>query len=278
MIYKSGVKNAQEILMKEFSTVDLHSGDTPLVAAAIHNGSLLSDHIKKINALSEAERLREEDPFTGSWTSITDKKIIAHYSRFEVDLNRPRDKAVYHEPGDSWGLNTWRIKPSPEVLAQLLEKYDAFYDELHRGFSHLINRCGHVVVYDLHNYNHRRQGADSPADNPQLNPEVNVGTGTMDRVFWGAIVDRFITDLRAFDFLGRNLDVRENIKFKGGYFSRWLHENFPGSVCCLAIEFKKFFMDEWSGEADQVQLDTILAALLSTVPGILAELKKFDSL
>lgn len=264
--------------MKELVTINLHKGDFPLVAAAIHNGHALSADVREITALSEAERLREEDPFTGLWTGITDKKIIAHYSRFQVDLNRPRDKAVYLEPEDAWGLTVWETRPTPELMSQLLKKYDSFYDKLRRGFTRLRNQYGRFIVYDLHSYNHRRQGPLGPADDPQLNPEANVGTGTMVRSQWATIVDRFISDLSAFNFRGRHLDVRENIKFKGGYFPRWIHENFPDSVCCITIEFKKFFMDEWTGKPDQVQLDAIGEALMSTVPGVLAELKKLDPL
>jgi hypothetical protein len=79
-----------------------------------------------------------------------------------------------------------------------------------------------------------------------------------------------------FDFLGRHLDVRENIKFQGGYFPRWTHEHFPDSACVLAIEFKKFFMDEWTGKIDpaQRQFQAISRALQSTIPGTLEELRK----
>jgi N-formylglutamate deformylase len=97
----------------------------------------------------------------------------------------------------------------------------------------------------------------------------------MDRNFWSPIVDRFITDLRNFNFLGRNLDVRENLRFRGGNFPRWIHENFPKKGCALAIEFKKFFMDEWTGIPDNTQLKAIGNALQSTIPGILEELEKF---
>ena len=32
----------------------------------------------------------------------------ARRSRFEVDLNRPREEAVYRVPEDCWGLDVWR--------------------------------------------------------------------------------------------------------------------------------------------------------------------------
>ncbi len=70
-----------------------------------------------------------------------------------------------------------------------------------------------------------------PADEAE-NPQVNVGTGTMDRARWAPVVDRFIADLRAYDFPGGRLDVRENVKFRGGHFSRWVHETFPADRVC----------------------------------------------
>ena len=87
-----------------------------------------------------------------------------------------------------------------------------------------------------------------------------------------------MADLRNFDFLGRHLDVRENVKFSGCHFSRWVHETFPQSGCAISIEFKKFFMDEWTGVLDNVQVDAIRRALLHTVPGVLDELDKLNRL
>ncbi|MFV2032820.1 MAG: N-formylglutamate amidohydrolase, partial [Gammaproteobacteria bacterium] len=104
----------------------------------------------------------------------------------------------------------------------------------------------------------------------------NVGTGTLNRRLFGGVVDRFIKDLRSFDYLGRHLDVRENVKFTGRQLARWIHDKFPGSACVLSIDFKKFFMDEWTGEADEEQLKAIREALQSTLPGILEELKALE--
>lgn len=69
------------------------------------------------------------------------------------------------------------------------------------------------------------------------------------------------------------LDVRENVKFFGGHFAKWIYQNFPKKVCVLSIEFKKFFMDEWTGKVDEVQSAAIKSALAATIPGVLSELK-----
>jgi hypothetical protein len=46
-------------------------------------------------ALLEGDRLREEDPFTEYTIRDLPNRIAFHRSRFAVDLNRPRDEAVY---------------------------------------------------------------------------------------------------------------------------------------------------------------------------------------
>ena len=116
---------------KHFMTNLMDRPDFPLVATAIHSGHALDDKIEKISGLSDAERLPEEDPFTDLWTAVTGNRIIVHHSRFEVDLNRPREKAVYLEPEDAWGLNVWKTKPSPASCARTRGPGEASID--HRG-------------------------------------------------------------------------------------------------------------------------------------------------
>jgi len=252
----------------------LTEGDGPLVAAAIHHGHAVRPEVAKNLALSPADRLREEDPFTGNWTAIANTRVVGLRSRFEVDLNRPREKAVYRTPDDAWGLQVWKKPPPDTLLAQSLAQYDAFYTEMQRLFATLEQRYGHFVVFDLHSYNHRRNGPTATPDDPAQNPDVNLGTRSLPRDRWAAIVERFMADMQSFNFYGRQLDVRENIKFGGGQFARWTHQTFPQSGCVLSIEFKKFFMDEWTGEPDLMQLQAIQQALQFTVPGVLKELKK----
>ena len=258
--------------MADLTIWELQQGDSPLVAAAIHHGHAVREEVAALLALPEADRLREEDPFTGDWTVVAPTRLVGLRSRFEVDLNRPRNKAVYIEPEDAWGLHVWREKPPEALVQRSLQQYDAFYNTVQQIFSALEQRFGRFVVFDLHSYNHRRQGPAGPPADPEQNPEVNVGTGSLDRTRWGPVVDRFMADLRAFDCLGRHLDVRENVKFQGGQFARWSHATFPESACVLAIEFKKFFMDEWTGEPDPLHLTAIRPALESTVPGVFESL------
>jgi len=251
--------------------------DGVLVATAIHDGHELRKDVSEKMLLGDEDRLREEDPFTGGLTTIGDVQIIASRSRFEVDLNRPREKAVYIRPEDAWGLKIYDPEPSTDLVSRSLKEYDDFYEEIHQTYRNLEKLFGHFVIFDLHSYNHRREGPDGPNADPALNPEVNIGTGTMDRAKWTPLIDRFICDLHNFDFNGRHLDVGENVKFKGGQLSKWTHQTFPDSACSISIEFKKFFMDEWTGRVDVQQIEQIRLALRSTIPGVLKELKKMEN-
>lgn len=250
----------------------LESGSGPIVATAIHDGHAVREEIAGLLALDDAQRLREEDPFTAEWTSLASNRVAGLVSRFQVDLNRPREKAVYVVPEDAWGLDVWRHRPTEQMIARSLDEYDGFYRDMKSYLDRIVEENGQFVVYDLHTYNYRRDGAEAPPADPVANPQVNIGTGTMDRDRWASVVDRMIDDLRAYDFPGGALDVRENIKFKGGEFSRWINDTYSGVGCAVAIEFTKFFMDEWTGVPDRSMVTAIGDALTSTVPGVLEAL------
>ena len=251
---------------------EIIEGNGPLVAAAIHCGHDVRGELAPLFALNSDDRLREEDPFTDVWATVASHQILGGRSRFEVDLNRPREKAVYRRPADAWGLNVWREELPESVVEESLAIYDDFYADVKRFLQRLVKQHSRIVVFDIHSYTHRRAGEEAPAANPDENPEINVGTGTMRREVWANVVDRFLSDFRRYDFHGRSLDVRENVKFRGGHFPEWIHATFPGQVCVLSIEFKKFFTDEWTGQPDHAVIDALRAALLSTVVGIREEL------
>lgn len=134
---------------------------------------------------------------------------------------------------------------------------------------------GPFVLLDVHSYNHRREGADADPDPVEYSPQVNVGTGSLDRARFGPLVEAFIAELSSHDVGGEPIDVRENVRFQGRAIAAWVHRRYPGVGCCLALEFKKSFMDEWSAEVDHDRMEQTVRALAATVPGLeraLAEL------
>jgi N-formylglutamate deformylase len=239
----------------------------PVVSTAVHAGHHLRPAIASRIQLGDGERFREEDPFTERLAVTGGSTVVVHRSRFEVDLNRPREGAVYRTPDDAWGLDLW-AEPLPEPeIEQSLDLYDRFYDEVG---ALLDERAAHgpFVVLDLHSYNHRRGGPGAPPAPASENPQLNLGTGSLDRDQWGRAVDTFIGRMRDQQVAGSHLDVRENIRFRGGHFPGWVNRRYRGRGCALALEFKKMFMDEWTGVPDDEHLRELAEALAAAMPEV----------
>lgn len=263
---------------------EIEAGHGPVVATALHAGHRVRPAAFPRLALGEDVRLREEDPSTERFTELSPggpsgpgaaTRVVVRVSRFEVDLNRAREEAVYATPEAAWGLDVWGEEgPPPELLDAALRQHDAFYAGLRRLLRAMVARWGRVLVLDLHSYNHRRGGPAAPPEDPFTAPEVNVGTGWIDRRRWAPVVERFLAELAARPFLGRRLDVRENVKFRGGFFPRWVAETFPETVCPLAVEVKKTYMDEWTGETWPAVVEGVRRALEGALPGTLEALRQ----
>ncbi|WP_436247898.1 N-formylglutamate amidohydrolase [Mesorhizobium amorphae] len=249
-------------------------GDSPVIGTAIHSGSDVGRTCQSLMCIPDPDRLREEDPFTEHFIADFPTQIVVHRSRFQVDLNRVREAAVYRSPDQSWGLNVWREPPAEDIVNESLAFHDAFYGELKRVLADVEKRYGKFVLVDVHSYNHRREGPKAAPASQDGAPDINIGTFSMDRKRWAPIVDAFTDALRGQRLNGEPIDVRENVSFQGkGEQTRFVHANFPETGCAIAVEFKKIFMDEWSGEPDWAAIERLRAMLASTVPVLEAALR-----
>lgn len=247
---------------------------SPVIGTAIHNGHALRDEVAAVMGLDEAGRLREEDPFTEYAIRDVPNRVVFHRSRFEIDLNRDREGAVYLRPEQAWGLDVWAERPADALVRRSLDVHAAYYAMLHQMLAGIAAEYGQFVLLDVHSYNHRRGGPDADPTPAAEAPQINIGTISMDRSRWAHVVDPFMDSLRGFSFRGRPMDVRENIAFEGrGEQTRFVHANFPESGCAIAIEFKKFFMDEWTGEPDIEALQAMRAMISASLPVLLDSLR-----
>ena len=138
----------------------------------------------------------------------------------------------------------------------------------------LVRRYGRFVVLDVHSYNHRREGPQASPTAAEKAPDINIGTFSMDRGRWEAVLEPFMEHLRSRKVQGRNLDVRENVAFEGkGEQTRFIHSTFPNNGCAIAVEFKKFFMDEWTGQPDKACLDELRSLITDSITVLEAALK-----
>src|SRR5690349_690867 len=156
-------------------------GGGPVVACAVHAGSDVRAEVLRHLAVRRRQRFYEEDPYTDQLADVAATSVVVHRSRFEFDLNRARERAVYRSPGDAWGLPVWR-DPLPAAARQRsLRLYDRFYAELGAVLAGAGAGGRPFLVLDLHSYNHRRGGPGAPPDDPAANPEINLGTASLDR-------------------------------------------------------------------------------------------------
>lgn len=257
---------AGEIEADSRSLWSFHRGISPVIATAIHNGHGVRPELKDRYALSAEQRLREEDPFTEYMIRDVPNRVIFHRSRFEIDLNRDRDAAVYLRPEQAWGLTVWRSSLPAEMIERSLAIHEDYYEALRTYLESIERQFGRFVVLDVHSYNHRRDGPNAKPTEPTEAPEINIGTYSMDRRRWAPIVDTLISHLKGFSIDGRRFEVQENVAFQGkGEQTRFIHTRFPRTGCAIAIEFKKIFMDEWTGEPDPVTLRQIRLLIASCV-------------
>lgn len=231
--------------MRDFTIV---KRNTPLLAFALHDGHWVDEQLREHLLLDEQGRAREEDPYTGYMIAdLPVTTVVVHTSRFQLDLNRVREKSVYTKPEDAWGLNVWNGLPDT-TIEQLHIRYDAFYADIRSLIEETIETHGGFLILDVHSYNHRREHPLKVA-NSQTHPEINLGTAYNKRK-WEALCHSYNEFLSDSTILNQQPDVRQNIIFKGGAFAQWVVENFGDYGAVFSIEFKKTFMDEWTGIAD----------------------------
>lgn len=280
------------------SFLTLQDESVNILATAIHNGHAMHPALLEDCGISETERLREEDPYTEAFTMPYSNRLIVYTSRFTVDLNRSPDQAVYLQPQDCWGLPVRKIQPTQELLTELKTGYDQWYFLLESTIKRLLEKHTLLLVLDMHSYNHRRGGSEAEPDPQIKNPDIILGRSNMPVHFY-PWVDKLRETIQTKypDYLAEQqtlqqkgfcdggcqsvlplqkplsptLDCRIDVKFTGGYLSRWLHHFFPSQVCSISVEFKKIFMDEWSGKLDTRYQDVLSAVFHSAIQELLPE-------
>ncbi len=251
---------------------DLILGDGPVVATAIHDGHEMRESLLPYLAISEDGRRREEDPMTGLLAAVGDVRVQVRASRFQVDLNRPRDKAISTDPADTWGLRVWRGDLPWTEVEQSLAEHDRFYHMIRTLLDDMIASWGCVLLLDIHSYNHRRDGADADPAPQRDNPDIELGVTTLEDGRWGGVAKRFAQALRDTAVEGRAPDVRANVRFPtGGFFPEWVYATWGDKVCTISPEYKKIYMDEWTAQADIPVIEDFRAGLQNAVDAVRAE-------
>lgn len=257
----------------EFYTIT--KAKSPIISMALHDGHFVPTDAGEFMLLSEFERFREEDPFTGEMADLPNvNKVLVKSSRFYTDLNRAKEKAIYLKPEDAWGLSVWHTETPKTVLQKAEHYYDQFYRELKMLIESTLQEYGYFFILDIHSYNHRRENphTESPLE---THPEINLGTH-YNQEKWRGLLNQFQGYLSYCTINGKRPDVRENIIFKGGGMAQWVIKHYGNKGAVVSVEFKKTFMDEWTGRNNQKHVQSINEALKGSLPLIEWELEKLN--
>lgn len=219
----------------------------PYVCGAVHDGHQFRKDLWD-NCLHTAyERWYEEDPETKNMVISHPILISGRDSRFEYDLNRDPENAVFDT---AWGKQLWKI-PLPEAeKAKSLHKHANFYKVVKALISKIEEKFGICVVYDIHSYNWQRWDREVPT--------WNLGTSNIDNNRFGEQVESWRQMLASIE-LPNNIKqtAKVNDTFQGnGYFLKFITNTFENTLV-LATEIAKVYCDEYK----QVIYPEVVAAV-----------------
>ncbi len=226
-----------EAVADDYSFTIKISEYAPYVCGAVHDGNQFRRSLWENCLHTEYERWYEEDPCTKEMVRTHPVVIAGCDSRFEYDLNRGPETAIYN---DAWGKALWKEPLSDREREHSLEKHEAFYKVTHALISKIENKYGKAIVFDMHSYNWKRWDREVPV--------WNLGTTNIDNGRYGEVVNSWRAKLSKMSLPnGLNSTAGINDTFYGkGYFLKYITDHFKDTLV-LATEIAKVYCDEYSG-------------------------------
>lgn len=251
--------------LSEFdSTTAVCDEPSPLLGTAIHYAGQVREDIRAKLKLDAAARYYEEDPETHRFLGPLTHTLTPNQSRFEFDLNRPPDTAIYSTPSLAWGLDVWKTPLGQFEREFSLEKWYEFHTMVDCAVEDAIERFGYAVVFDFHSYNYQRTGPTDWRDDGK--PVINLGTRHLRPDDRGRdTLDWFLSEVRGHTVAGEPCLVEENGVFYGGYLNRRLSHLYGPKVLTLSVEYKKVYMDEQAGTMHEDILGGLVAQMDETI-------------
>jgi hypothetical protein len=214
---------------------------------AVHDGHQFRRELWDNCMHTEYDRWYEEDPATKEMVKSHPIVIAGMDSRFEYDLNRAPDSAVYD---DAWGKKLWRQSLPAKMKERSLAKHYNFYKVVHALISKLEEKFGVCIVYDMHSYNWQRWEREVPT--------WNLGTSNVDNDRFGDCIETWRGILEQTPFpSGIPRTAKINDTFQGnGYFLKFITQKFSNTLV-LATEIAKIYCDEYKQIMFPEVIDTV---------------------
>lgn len=207
---------------------------THYVCAAVHDGHQFRKELWD-NCLHTAyERWYEDDPATKEMIAAQPIVIAGLDSRFEYDLNREPEIAIYD---DAWGKQLWKEPLSDEMKEKSMAKHHAFYkvvDTLIQKLESIHNVC---VVYDMHSFNWKRWSREVPT--------WNLGTKNIDQERFAETIESWrqsLSEMKLPNSIKSKAAINDTF-YGNGYFLKYITSSFENTLV-LATEIAKVYCDE----------------------------------
>lgn len=246
------------------------AGDTPLLISVPHDGRLIPQE-QRARMTRAGLAIPDTDWHVAELYSFARElgasTLVARYSRYVVDLNRPPDDGTLYESRVATGLcprYTFTGEPlyrddapvaQPEVAARVENYWRPYHERLVRALDELRARHGYALLWDAHSI---------PSRVPRLFdgelPVLNLGNFD-DRSCDGRVAGELHGIAAASPY-----SAVLNGRFKGGYITRQYGAPAEG-VQAMQLELaQRAYMDEVTREFDTALADRLrdtLTELLS---------------
>lgn len=194
-----------------------------ILLLTVHSGTWVPEYARKLMALSNEERFREEDIASDSIYApiVLDKGgiwIDTKQSRFACDYNRARAGAVYENGAEKRTPIIWLGKLKKREKEHILRSYDRFYYILGK----LINTHRFNIIFDGHSMG-----------NHSTRPMFSFGIKYVPQ-FYIPIVAKMRETLQSIT----KKEVKINTPYGGGYILNYLSQKFP-DVFIFSMEINK---------------------------------------
>jgi len=243
-----------------------HEGDTPLLLSVPHDGWQIPADIAQ-NMSGQARGIPDTDWHVSQLYAFARDLgvsiIVARYSRYVVDLNRPADDGALYENQVVTGVCPTQIFAGDSIylegakidIASRVDRYwRPYHDRLAAALTEIRERHGYALLWDAHSIR-----SQVPRLFAGELPVLNLGTWDH-RSCSKTIADAVMTAADASQY-----SAVMNGRFKGGYITR--HYGQPdANIHALQLEIaQRAYMNESTLEYDKdkaAELRVTLRALL----------------
>ncbi len=236
----------------------------PYICAAIHDGHQFRKSLWEKCLHTEYDRWYEEDPCTRQIIQSNPIVIAGSDSRFEYDLNRAPENAIYE---DAWGKQLWKEPLADKEKAKSLEKHQTFYGVVHALVKQIENKYGIALVFDMHSYNWQRWD--------RAVPTWNLGTTNIDAKRFSQLAASWSKKLASIALPNGIVSTSKiNDTFQGnGYFLKYITSHFNNTLV-LATELAKVYCNELDGTIYPEVVSAVEEQLKELIPQQVSEFQR----